>query len=151
MPAVADIAEIGREREHEKQSTQHVFPLGDPSHGLDVLRMDGEDRGHESAGPKLAGHLPNNEEQRDRRGGVEQHVGEMMPPRAQAEELAIEHVRQHCQRIPLATRPIGQRPPNSLARQARGDMTVSVNKGVVVVIEEGVTERLPINQANGQQ
>ena len=101
-PAVTYVAEIGAEREHEKQSAQHVAPLGDPGHLLDVLRMDGKDRGHEGAGPKLVGHAPQNEKQRDRRSGVEQHIGEMMSPGIQSKELAIEHVRQRGQRIPLA-------------------------------------------------
>ena len=133
-PAVAHIAEIGPQREHEKQSAQHVFPLGHPGHRLDVLRMDGEDRGDEGAGPKLAGHSPQNEKQRDRRGGVEQHIGQMMPPGVQAEELAIEHVRQRGQRIPLAVGPVGEGPPDAVAGQARGDMGVSVDKDAVVVI-----------------
>ena len=48
----------------------------------------------------LVGHSPQDEKQQDRRGGVQQHIGQMMPARAPtgmvlptgAEQLAIEHV-----------------------------------------------------------
>ena len=79
-PAVADIAQIGRQREDEKQSAEHVAPLGDPGHAFDVLRMDGKQRRHQGAGPQLAGHAPQHQKQADRRGGVQQRLVEMMPP-----------------------------------------------------------------------
>ena len=47
---MAHVAEIGPEREHEKQPAEHVAPLGHPGHRLDVLRMNGKDRGNEALG-----------------------------------------------------------------------------------------------------
>ena len=71
--------QIGRQRQHEEQPAQHVTPLGDPGHAFDVLRMNGQDRGHQRAGPQLAGHLPQHQKQPDHRGGVQQDVRQMMP------------------------------------------------------------------------
>ena len=55
--------------------------------------MDGEHRRHKRAGPEFAGHPPQDEEEHDRRGGVKQHAGQMVPPRLEAVELAVRHVR----------------------------------------------------------
>ena len=148
---MAHIAEIGPQREHEEQSAQHVAPLGEPGHRFDPLRMDGEQRGHEGAGPKLAGHLPPDQKQCDRRGGVQQQIGQMVPPGVQPEHLAIEHVRNHRQRIPLAHRAAGQRPLQSVGRQAVIDVRVVSDIQAVVVFEEGVPQRLAVDRRDDEQ
>jgi hypothetical protein len=116
-----------------------------------MLRMDGEERGDESAGPKLAGQSPKEHKQGDRRGGVEQHVGEMMPPGLQSEELAIEHVREWRKRIPFAEWPLGECPADAFGGQARPDRWVIIDKPVVVVIEQLVTERLTVDKPDGDE
>ena len=150
-PAVPHVAQPGREREHEKQSAQHVAPFGYPGHALDVLRMSGEDRGHEAAGPQLAGHPPQHEKQGDRRGGVKQQIGEMMSPGVQSKQLDVEHVRQRGQRIPLAVGPLGKGPADGLGGQPLGDVAVFVDKTVVIVIQQDVTERLAIDQPDRRE
>ena len=75
----------------------------------------------------------------------------MMPPGIQSEELAIEHVRQRGQRIPLAEWPLGESPPDPLAGQPRGDVRIWIDKAVVVVIERKVAERLAVDQPDRQE
>ena len=67
------------EREHEKQPAQHVPSLGHPGHRFDMQRMNGKDRRHPGAGPKIAGHPQQDQEQQHRRRRVQQHVGQIVP------------------------------------------------------------------------
>ena len=64
--------------------------------------MDGEHGRHEGAGPETAGHPPQDQEQQDRRGGVQQDVGQVVSAGVQAVELAVQHVGEPGQRMPVA-------------------------------------------------
>ena len=64
------IARIRAEGKHEEQPAQNVLSFGHPGHRFGPQRMDGEDDGHEGTGPEIPGHLPQHEEEEDRRGGV---------------------------------------------------------------------------------
>ncbi len=145
------IAPVGCQGEHEEQSAEHVSPFGDPGHVLDVLRMNGKDRGHGRTGPELAGHAAQHEKQPDRRGGMQQQVGQVVAPGGRAIKLPIEHVRKHRGRIPLAERPAGQRPGDAVGRQAFANGGALVDIGVVVVVEKGKRERLTINDRDRQE
>ena len=70
----------------------------------------------------LGGHSPQDQKQRHRRSGVQQQIGQVVPGRIQAKELAVEHVREHRQRIPLAHRPVGECPDDSRPGQASRDV-----------------------------
>jgi hypothetical protein len=56
--------------------------------------------------------LAQREEQQDSRSGLKQDVGEMVPPRLQAVDLAIQHVRNRCERMPVSGVYVGERPLN---------------------------------------
>ena len=87
------IADVGPEREHEKQPAEHVLPLGHPGHRFGPQGMDGKHGRHEGAGPQPAGHPPQHQKQEDRRRGVQHHVGQMVSPGLlQAVKLAVQHV-----------------------------------------------------------
>ena len=62
--------------------------------------MDGEDGGHQRARPQTARHPPKNQQQQDRRSGVQQHVGQVMDRGAVTEKVPDEHVRDARQRGP---------------------------------------------------
>ena len=113
--------------------------------------MDGKDRGHESTRQKLAGHPPQNKKQRNQRARVKQHIRQMVSPAAQAEQLAIQHVRERRQRIPLAKRPTRKGPADPCGGQARGDRRIVRDKAGVVVPQQAVVKRLSIDQPDRQQ
>ena len=70
----------------------------------------------------------------------------MMSPGVQSKELAIEHVRQRVERIPLAGRPFGESPADSFAGQPRRDQWIGEDEEAVVVTEQHVIERLAIDE-----
>ena len=55
----------------------------------------------QALGQSAAGHPPQGQEQQDRRGGVQEHVGQMMAAGLQAIKLAVQHVREPSQRVPV--------------------------------------------------
>ena len=62
---MANVTQIGRQGQHEEQAAEQVFSFGDPGHRFHPQRMDGEHGRHEGAGPEAAGHLPQNQEERE--------------------------------------------------------------------------------------
>src|ERR1035438_1749179 len=66
-------------------------------------------------------------------------------PRPQAIDLAVGHVRQPCQRMPVADFAIGQRPNGSLEGQTLCHYWVVIDIFVVIVIDEFVMQRLSEN------
>ena len=113
--------------------------------------MNGKDRRHPGAGPKIAGHSQQNQKQKHRGRRVQQHVGQKVSGRIQAVELAVQHVGDTRQRAPLAQRAIGQRPPKSGKRQSGSNVRILGNVGVVVEGDELVAHRLAKDEAHGQQ
>jgi hypothetical protein len=61
------------------------------------------------------------EEQEDRGRGVEEQVRQMMSPRLEAEELAIQHVRNGGERMPVTRMNMGESPLNPARRKTIGD------------------------------
>ena len=61
--------------------------------------MDGKEGSHQGAGPKAAGHLPQQQEQQRRGDRVQDDVHQVVPARVQPEQLAIQHVRIGRQRM----------------------------------------------------
>ena len=51
--ALADIAPIGRQREHEEQAAQDIFALGDPGDRFHAEGMNGKDGRHQALGQRL--------------------------------------------------------------------------------------------------
>ena len=113
--------------------------------------MNREDRRHPGAGPERPGHPPQGQKQEDRRGGVQEHVGQMMAAGLQAIKLAVQHVREPGQRMPVAGVVRGERPGDSLAGQAPADVPVLVDVIVVVEVDEVVAGRLAEDGDHRQQ
>ena len=55
---LADIADIGREREHAEHAAEDILALRNPCDGFDAQRMDGKDRSHEGTAPQGGSHPP---------------------------------------------------------------------------------------------
>jgi hypothetical protein len=56
--------------------------------------------------------LAQREEQQDRRRGMKQNVGQMMAPRLEPVQLAIQHVRDRGERVPVGGVNMGEGPLN---------------------------------------
>ena len=133
---------IGPKSEHEEYAAEHVFPFGYPcdrSHMERVNRKQGRDQ---RTWPKRAGQSPQREKQENCRGGMQPDVRPMMSPWLKTVELAIQHVRQRGERMPVVGMHTGEGPPNSVRREARADPRILVNVFVVVVVDELVSQRL---------
>ncbi len=100
--------------------------------------MNRENRRHPGAGPERVRHSPQRQEQEDRRGCVQDHVGQMMAARFQIIKLAIQHVRQPRERMPVGSVKRRNRPGNASARQARLDMRILIDVVIVVEVNEFV-------------
>ena len=97
-----------------------------------------------AAGAKTR-HPPQNQEKQDRRRRVEQDIGQMMAAGAQSVKLAVQHMGNPGQRMPVGGMDVGERPDDPLERQSPGDFRVIIHVIVVVVIDKVVPQRLPEN------
>ena len=87
--------------------------------------MDGKEGRHEGAGPEIAGHLPQDQEQQDGAGGVQQDIGQVVPAGViQAVELAIQHVGEPGQRVPVAGMKVRKGPGDPLGSETACDLRV---------------------------
>ena len=86
-------------------------------------------------------HFFENEKEQNRIGRVQQQAGGVMPARVQAEELAIEHVREPGERMPVGGPRGHKRPPDVLRRQSAPHMRIFRDVILVVLGDEIVFER----------
>lgn len=77
---------------------------------------------------------------------MEENIYQMMRAWIQAEQLAIEHVRDRRQRMPVLGMHMGERPPNPAPAQPRADVRVIKHVKRIVVIDELMLKRLPKNR-----
>src|SRR5580700_9821295 len=97
--------------------------------------MPGEERRHGRAAPKCARQLAQDQEDENRIEGMQDDVGRMMAGRLEAINLAIERVRQPCQRLPdIAI--TGTESPAKSSGQSLVNMRVADNVKVVVIVDE---------------
>ena len=111
--------------------------------------MNGKHGRHKRAPPQCPGHLPKNEEQQEHRRRVQQDVGQMMPARIQTKELAVKHVGQGGQGMPIAAMAVCERPDDALPMQPLGDGRILVNVPTIVV-NEAVVQSLAEDGPDGQ-
>jgi hypothetical protein len=77
---------------------------------------------------------------------VKKEIREMMSAGIESKELAVEHVRNCRQWMPVSRVAVRERPNDSGQRQAAGYGRVFIDVNVIVEINEIVAERLPENQ-----
>ena len=149
---MANVADVSPEGQHEEQTAEQVFPLGDPGHGFRPQRMNGEHGRHKGARPKIAGHLPQNQQQQNRHRGVQRHIGRVVPRRVlRAVELAIGRMREPRQRMPIAATEGGERPGHRLPAHAMHYVGIVVDVGVVVEVDEIVSNTPPEDDGHRQR
>lgn len=73
---------------------------------------------------------------------MEQNIRQVMATRFEIENLAIDHVRDERERMPVACLDIDERPGQTVKRYPLLHQCVSVNVRLVVVVHEIVAERL---------
>ena len=82
---------------------------------------------------------------------MQQNVGRVMPTGVEAVDLAVEHVRQPGQRMPVGDVDVREDPRGAADRQAGGDVRILVDVLIVVEIHELVADRLTEDEPHGQQ
>jgi len=70
-------------------------------------------------------------------------LDQMVPRRIESEQLAIQHVRNRCQRMPISGVRMCERRQHTVDGYARGDLRILVDIGLIVVADEVMTEGLP--------
>src|SRR6266404_5039290 len=101
--------------------------------------------GDKCASPKSGRDLLKQQKKKDRARAVQQNINEVMRTRFQAEDLAIEHVRDRRQWMPVMRMNVSERPLNVGPAQPGLNLTVLADVGRIIVIHESVSQRLPKN------
>ncbi len=77
---------------------------------------------------------------------MKEHIRKVMPTGAEPEQLAIQHMRNTRQRMPVSRMKMGKCSNHAIDREALDDARIFININVVIEIDEIVPERLPKNQ-----
>jgi len=80
---------------------------------------------------------------------MKKKTGQMMHAGIQSVKLAVQHVRQPCQRVPIAGISGCQCPGDALERQSVLNMAIFVDVGIVIKIHKIMISCLPINGERG--
>ena len=77
---------------------------------------------------------------------MQQHVGQVMAPRPQTEQLAVHHMGQHRQRLPIARINIRveESPFYTIQGQSVLNMNVRGDDKIVIVVDEVTSRRRPV-------
>ena len=112
------VAGVGNQREQTEESAEHILAFRHPGHRLDAQRVKGEQRRHQQTPPRRAGHQLQQREDQPRVERVQQHVGQMMSPRLQTEQLAVQHVGPNRQGVPIPAHRVPASPFYALPSQS---------------------------------
>jgi len=80
---------------------------------------------------------------------VQQNAGQMMAAGMQSVQLAVQHVRQPRQRMPVERIILRERPDHSFERQAANDFRIFINVLLVIIVNKSVPQRLAKNHPDG--
>ena len=108
--------------------------------------MNGEHGRHECAWPKRTRHLFEHEEKQQHRYRVQQHISEVMAAGLEPEQLAVEHVRNRRERMPVPRMRMGKRAEYAGHRKSSVDDRVLININMIVEIDEIVPQSLTENE-----
>ena len=136
------IARVRPERQHEKQPAEHILAFRHPRHRFHPQRMYRKHRRHKRAAPQKPRHPPQNQKKQDRCCRVEEDIGQMMPAGIQSIQLAVQHVGQHRQRMPVGHHDMGEGPLDSFQAQPAGDHGIFIYVPAVVVVNKLIPQCL---------
>ena len=100
----------------------------------------------ETASPQAGGRLLEKNKKKYRGGAVKENIHKMMGAWIQAEQLAIEHVRDGRERMPVLRMNMGERPPDAAPGQACAHMHVVEHVKRIVVVNELMPKCLAENR-----
>jgi len=95
-----------------------------------------EERRDERARPEGSRHAVEGEQEDHRARDMDHGARRVMAPRAQAEELGVEHVRDPRQRMPVRRRARAEGPTQAVDRESRADVVVVGDVDRVVQADE---------------
>ncbi len=113
--------------------------------------MDGEQRRHQRTRPEVTRHVRQDAEQKDRRSGVQQNIGQMASPGAGAVDLAVQHEGEPRQGMPVRAMAMGEGPGDCLGPQTVGNQRIFADVLVVIKVDEPEMHRLAKHQHDRQQ
>jgi hypothetical protein len=143
------IAAVRQQREHEEERAQHVLPFRHPGDGFHVQGMQREQRRHKSAAPPGAGQALQQEKEQQGVGQVKGQVHQVRRAGAQPEPLAVEHVRQGGEGLPIAQVMVLKGPDHTRPAQPAANSRVADDAVQVVVVEELELAHRPIHRQRG--
>src|ERR1035437_2209509 len=103
-------------------------------------RVDSKEEGDESASPSRRGQAPENQEDQDGIGGMNEQAAEVVPPGVQTKYLAVQHVRQPGERVPVAHFRAAKGPLHARPGEASAHVAVVGDIEVVIVIDEVIAQ-----------
>ena len=133
-----DIFCVTQKREQREERAQNVFAFGNPRDRFDVQRMPREQRGDEGAWPDFSRQPEQKREKQRRVHRVKQDADEVVCAGIQAEELAVGHVRNPGERMPVAGVKGGERPAEVRPVQAVFDERIFGDVVGVVIVDKRV-------------
>src|SRR5438093_7088278 len=77
---------------------------------------------------------------------MQDNICKVMATGAGAPQLAVQHMRQSCQRMPITGMPAAERVNDAGKGQPTGDERIRVNVGIIVVVDKVVANSLPENE-----
>ena len=137
--------------EEAEAGAKDVFALGNPGNGFNVDGVQGEEGGNKGAAAERAGHSLKESKYQERVEGVEKKIGGMVSGWLEAEELAIEHVGEPGQRMPVAGVAGGESPTPAVQAETAPDHEVLGHIVRVVEVEELAVADQPVNAYGGDR
>src|SRR5207248_10602176 len=130
------------ERQKKESRAQDMFALGDPGDRFDPKRMNRKQCSNKRSAPESTGRARQKKEQQKRSNCMKQNICEMMAARCESENLAVEHVRNDRERMPIVGLGIDKGLLQSVDAESLADQPVSVDVSFVVEVYKIVVQGL---------
>ena len=115
--------------------------------------MQGEERRDDRASPPGSGDSFEKQEKKQGVRNMNERVHEQMPTGIETKELAVEHMREPGERMPVRGVKSSESPGNPFQRQAAADHGIVPDVKIVIQADELMTDHLAVNREsdNGQR
>src|SRR5436853_7239424 len=110
--------------------------------------MNCKERSDKSARPKCVDQAAKPEKKQNSGDRVQQNVCEMMTAGFQIEDLAIKHVRNQGERVPIVRLRVDESFADGVPTQSAANQRIAVDVGLIVIVNEVVPERLTEHAPN---
>lgn len=127
---------ISKQRAKEEKRAQHILPLSDPGNRFHMRWMQCKQKRNHSGTAQITSHIQKQQKQQNSIGGMQTQVGDMVAGGIIAIDLPVDHMRNPCQRMPIACIEGRKRPCDALHVQPLLHMPVLQHIGVIVQGDE---------------